>query len=159
MQKTQVWPLVQKDPICCRATKPESHNYWASAPRAHTPQQEKALSMRSPHTTTRERLYRAMKTVNYKLALSKSIANNWTTKAFATCLYGDWTPCCYGCWPSTTLKGVQGGVGTLCSRDIGETGLYIVGCFQEHISWSQSFHLLISREALNPLMATSDHHD
>ena len=26
--------------------------------------------------------------VNYKLALTKSIANDWTTKAFAICLYG-----------------------------------------------------------------------
>ena len=43
MQWTQVWPLVQEDPICCRATKPESHSYWASAPRAHTPQQATPL--------------------------------------------------------------------------------------------------------------------
>ena len=48
--------------------------------------------------------------VNYKLPLTKSIANNWTTKVFAICLYGDWTPCCYSCWPSTTPEGVQGGV-------------------------------------------------
>ena len=27
--------------------------------------------------------------VNYKLTLTKSIANDWTTKAFAICLYGD----------------------------------------------------------------------
>ena len=48
--------------------------------------------------------------VNYKLTLTKSIANDWTTKAFAICLYGDWTPCCHGCWPSTTPEGLQGGV-------------------------------------------------
>ena len=48
--------------------------------------------------------------VNYKLTLTKSIDNNWTTKAFAICLYGDWTPCCYSCWPSATPEGVQGGV-------------------------------------------------
>ena len=47
---------------------------------------------------------------NYKLALTKSIASNWTTKAFAICLYGDWTPCCYSCWPLPTPEGVQGGV-------------------------------------------------
>ena len=29
-------------------------------------------------------------TVNYKLVLTKSIANDWTTKAFAICLYRDW---------------------------------------------------------------------
>ena len=43
--------------------------------------------------------------VNYKLTLTKSIDNNWTTKAFAICLYGDWTPCCYSCWPPTTPEG------------------------------------------------------
>ena len=48
-------------------------------------------------------------TVNYKLALTKSTANDWITKAFAICLFGDWTPCCYSCWPSTTPEGVQGG--------------------------------------------------
>ena len=47
--------------------------------------------------------------INYKLALTKSIANDWRTKAFAICLYGDWTPCCYSCWPSTIPEGVQGG--------------------------------------------------
>ena len=51
-----------------------------------------------------------MGTVNYKLALTKSIASDWTTKAFAICLCGDWTPWCYSCWPSTTPEGVQGGV-------------------------------------------------
>ena len=48
--------------------------------------------------------------VNYKLALTKIIANNWTTKTFAICLYGGWTPCSYSCWLSTTPEGVQGGV-------------------------------------------------
>ena len=28
----------------------------------------------------------------HKLALTKSMASNWTTKAFAICLYRDWTP-------------------------------------------------------------------
>ena len=36
---------------------------------------------------------------------------------------GDWAPCCYSCWPSTSPEGVQGG--TLCSRDSGGTGLQI----------------------------------
>ena len=48
--------------------------------------------------------------VNYKLALTKSMANDWTTKTFAICLYRDWTPCCYTCGPSTTPEGVQDGV-------------------------------------------------
>ena len=48
--------------------------------------------------------------VSYKLALTKSTANDWTTNVFAIWLYGDWTPCCYSCWPSTILEGVQDGV-------------------------------------------------
>ena len=48
--------------------------------------------------------------VNCKLELTKSFANDWTTKTFAICLYGDWTLCCYSCWPSATPEGVQGGV-------------------------------------------------
>ena len=47
--------------------------------------------------------------VTYKLALTKSITD-WTTKAFAICLYGNWIPCCYSCWPSTIPEGVQGGL-------------------------------------------------
>ena len=31
MQVTWVWPLVQKDPTCCRATKSMWSNYWACA--------------------------------------------------------------------------------------------------------------------------------
>ena len=50
-------------------------------------------------------------TVSYKLALTKSTAKYGTTKAFAICLYGKWTPSCYSCWPSTTPEGNQGGVG------------------------------------------------
>ena len=56
MQETQVWSLVQEDPTCLRATKPECHNYWACAlkpgnsnywslraPRACAQQQKKPL--------------------------------------------------------------------------------------------------------------------
>ena len=50
-----------------------------------------------------------VKRVSYKLALNKSTANDWTTRAFATCLYRDWAPCCCSWWPSTTPEGVQGG--------------------------------------------------
>ena len=45
-----------------------------------------------------------------QIALTKSIASDWTTKAFAICLYGDWKPCCYSYGLSTTPEGVQGGV-------------------------------------------------
>ena len=55
-------------------------------------------------------LQKSKTTVNYKLAFTKSNANDWIIKAFAICLYGDWTPICYSCWPSTTPEGVQGGV-------------------------------------------------
>ena len=48
--------------------------------------------------------------VNYRLALTKSIAKDWTTKVFAICLCGDWAPCCYSCGPSATPEGAQGGV-------------------------------------------------
>ena len=53
MQGTRVQSLVREDPTCCGATKPvrrnywtcalepTSHNYWARAPRARAPQQEK----------------------------------------------------------------------------------------------------------------------
>ena len=41
MQGTQVQSLVQEDPMCLRATKPECHNSWAYMPRAHALQQEK----------------------------------------------------------------------------------------------------------------------
>ena len=47
--------------------------------------------------------------VHYKLALTKSIDNDWTAKAFAICLYGGWTPCCYSCRPSAIPERVQGG--------------------------------------------------
>ena len=43
--------------------------------------------------------------------------------------------------PWRALKGVQGGEwSTLCCREIGATGLQIVGYFQELISGSQSLH-------------------
>ena len=62
---------------------------------------------------------------NYKLALTKSTANNWTAMAFATCLYRDWTPCCYSCWPSPTPGGVQGGVRPSVLRKSGGIGLWV----------------------------------
>ena len=57
--------------------------------------------------------------VNYKLARTKSIANDWITKAFAICLYGNWAPCCYSCWLSQPLREFRVGWGTLCSRESG----------------------------------------
>ena len=87
--------------------------------------------------------------VNYKLSLTKSIANEWTTKAFSTCFYGDWTPCCYSCWPSPTPEGVQGGV----------RPSVLQGIWWDRSILYQSLYLLISREALNPFTVTSDPHD
>ena len=37
----------------------------------------------------RVRTFTSFDSVNYKLALNKNIANDWTTKAFAICLYRD----------------------------------------------------------------------
>ena len=69
--------------------------------------------------------------------------SDWTTRAFAICLGRDWTLCCGSCWPSAPPKEIQGGEwGTLCSRETGGTGLWIVRYFQELISWSHSLYLL-----------------
>ena len=57
----------------------------------------------------------SMSVVHYKLALTKSITNDWTTKAFAICLYGDWTPSCYSCGPSTPPWGSSGWSEVLCA--------------------------------------------
>ena len=46
-------------------------------------------------------------TVKYNWHL---LVNDWATKSFAICLYINLSLCCYGCWPSRTLEGVQGGV-------------------------------------------------
>ena len=46
--------------------------------------------------------------VNYKSALAKITARDWT-RVFAVCLCGDWTLYCCACWSSTPLEGVQGG--------------------------------------------------
>ena len=43
-----IFRLIQESPTCHGATKPQSHNYWASDP------QERPTAMRSPCTTTRE---------------------------------------------------------------------------------------------------------
>ena len=98
--------------------------------------------------------------VNYKLALTKSIANDWTTKAFAICLYGDWTPCCYCFGLQQTLRG-QGGVrhsvlqGIWWDRSLPRDSWM----FLQTVLWSQSLKLLISREALNLFMVISDPHE
>ena len=39
-----------------------------------------------------------------------AFASDWmTTRQFAVCLSGDWTPSCCSCWPSTPQEGVHGG--------------------------------------------------
>ena len=90
--------------------------------------------------------------VNYKLALTKNIADDWTTKAFATCLYRDWTPRCYSCWPSTTPEGVQGGVRHSVYQGIWWDRRLDSWMLLEQILRSQSLHLLISRDTLNSFM-------
>ena len=94
---------------------------------------------------------------NYKLALTKSIANNWT-KAFAVCLYRVWTLCCCSCWSSTTPEGVQGRV-----RHSVLQGIWWDRSLDSWMFSGTDFRisllLLISRKALNPFMVTSDPHD
>ena len=77
----------------------------------------------------------------------KSIANSWTTKAFAICPYGGWTPCCYSFWPwpPTTPERVQGGVRHSVLQGIW-WDRYLDNWM---ILWSQCLHLFISREALS----------
>ena len=41
--RSRVWSLVWEDPTCCKATKPERHNYWSHVPGARALQQEKPL--------------------------------------------------------------------------------------------------------------------
>ena len=66
MQGTWVQSLVREDPTGHEATKPVHHNYWARAPRARAPQQEKppqweahapqqrvAATRESPRTATK----------------------------------------------------------------------------------------------------------
>ena len=52
MQETRVWALVQEDPTCRGATKPEHHNYWGRAlePASHNYWTREATAMRSPVT-------------------------------------------------------------------------------------------------------------
>ena len=47
MKGTHVESLVQEDPTCHGATKPDRHNYWACAPRARALQQEKPLQWKA----------------------------------------------------------------------------------------------------------------
>ena len=70
MQGTQVQALVWEDPTCHRATGPVSHNYWACAPGACAPQQERPRQWEAsaprwrvaPLATTRESPRTEMKT-------------------------------------------------------------------------------------------------
>ena len=75
VQGTRVQALVQEDPTCCGATKlvchnywactlePASHNYWAHAPRASAPQEEKPPQWEARALQWRvESLQAAMKT-------------------------------------------------------------------------------------------------
>ena len=52
MQETWVWSLIQADPMCRRAAKPEWHNYWAREPQLLTPACPRACPLRQekpPH--------------------------------------------------------------------------------------------------------------
>ena len=94
--------------------------------------------------------------VDYKLALAKCIAKNWAPRTLAICVCRGWTLHRCSCWPSTPPRGFRVEWGILCSSEFSGTGLEAAECFQEQVIWSQSLHLLISREALNPFMVSSD---
>ena len=57
MQGTWVRSLVQEDPNCHRATKPECHSYRAHMPQSLCSATREATTMRSLSTTTREQPY------------------------------------------------------------------------------------------------------
>ena len=115
--------LVQEDPIWCRATKSESHSYWASAPRAHTPQQVKPLQWEAltPQlekdcieqwrlSTTNGHLPRALPTTEQQ-RLSPSASTETEPRAAVAADLQQ---------PPREFR-VEWG--SLCSREIGETGI------------------------------------
>ena len=88
--------------------------------------------------------------VNYKLALAESIADDWSSRALAICLCGDWTLCYYTCWPSATPEG--------WSEALSAPGNLVGQVFRELDVFRNRFYdlnLLISRKAQNPIMVTS----
>ena len=64
-------------------------------------------------------------TVNYKLALTKSIANNWTTQALAVRLHGDRAPCCYSWDLQQSLREFRVEGGTPCSRESLDSWMFL----------------------------------
>ena len=97
----------------------------------------------------------SLRTVNYKLTLAKSIASDWTTKAFALCLCKDWTLCCCCCCPSTPTERVQGGVRHSVFQGIWPDKSLDSWVFSGPDFRIPSLHLLIFRRALNPFLMTS----
>ena len=88
--------------------------------------------------------------VNWRLALVICLSVDWTMEPLQLLD------------PQHPLKWAQGGDqqwGTLCSREIGRTGLPIVSYFQEEILWAQFLHLLVSRKALKSFLVTSSEGD
>ena len=98
MQKTWVQSLVQEDTICCRATKPMYHNYWAHAlqlpkptcSRARVLQREKPSQWEtrapqlesSPHLPQLEKsLYSNEDPIQFKKKKKKS--SFWKTMTFS----------------------------------------------------------------------------
>ena len=97
--------------------------------------------------------------VNYKLALTKSITNAWTTRHLPSAST-EIEPHAAVAVDLQQPEEVQGGVrrsvlqGIWWDRSL-DSWMFL-GRF---LGRSQSLHLLISREALNPFMVTSDAHD
>ena len=80
----------------------------------------------------------ALSTTNWHLPRALPMIEK--TRAFAICLCGDWTLCCWAVDLQYPLREFRVEWGTLCSRESGGTGLWIVGYFQEQILWPQSLH-------------------
>ena len=59
-----------------------------------------------------------IKNVNCKLALAKSIVNDWTARAFAIGLCRDWTLCCWAVDLQHPLREFRVERGTLCSTNL-----------------------------------------
>ena len=64
-----------------------------------------------------------VRAVNYILALTKTIAKDWTTKAFAICLYEIGPHAAIAIGLQQSLREFRMEWGTLCSRESGGTGL------------------------------------
>ena len=88
MKEKWVWFLIREDPICCGATKPVRHNYWACAlePRSHNcwacvpqllkPEHHRAHALQQVKPPQREALTPQLERIPSPLQLEKSPCSN-----------------------------------------------------------------------------------